>query len=107
MSLKNEDEAIQQAIDKRIRAGNEEAIKVLKELYYWKPEGGFPDCKPQYSEDHFDYLDDCPFFSETYLYNLLGKEDARTILAMLGGIARALGYKDGRYSMELEDCEND
>ncbi len=33
----------------------------------------------------------CPFFSEAYLYNLLGKEDARTLLALMRPIWQAAG----------------
>jgi hypothetical protein len=32
-----------------------------------------------------------PFFSESFLYNLLGKDDARTILAVLNNFIRAMG----------------
>lgn len=32
-----------------------------------------------------------PFFSEAFLYNLLGKEDARTVLAYTRRIGEALG----------------
>ena len=32
-----------------------------------------------------------PFFSEAYLYNLLGKEDARTLLALMRPVWDAAG----------------
>lgn len=34
-----------------------------------------------------------PFFSEAYLYNLMGKEDARTIRALLCNLIKAAGIK--------------
>jgi hypothetical protein len=33
-----------------------------------------------------------PFFSEAYLYNLLGKEDARTLLALMRRLCKAFEY---------------
>lgn len=33
-----------------------------------------------------------PFFSETYLYGLLGKEDARTLLARMRRVCEAAGF---------------
>lgn len=35
----------------------------------------------------------CPFFSEAYLYNLLGKEDARTLLALIRRVCESVGFK--------------
>lgn len=37
-------------------------------------------------------LQDAPFFSEAYLYQLMGKEDARTILSFISDLCRAIGY---------------
>ena len=34
-----------------------------------------------------------PFFSEAYLYNLLGKEDARTLLALMSQLCKSLGIE--------------
>lgn len=55
-------------------------------------------------DDHLDHKsevyeegdEDAPFFSEAYLYNLLGKEDARSVLAWLHQIEECVGYRDGR-----------
>ena len=35
-----------------------------------------------------------PFFTEAYLYNLLGKGDARTVLATVRQVGRALGMEE-------------
>ncbi len=43
----------------------------------------------------FDKNDDKqPFFSEAYLYNLLGKEDARTLLALMRQLCKALDVEN-------------
>ncbi len=55
-------------------------------------------------EDHLDHDgemyeegdENAPFFSESYLYNLLGKEDARTVLAYLHIIEQWLGMREGQ-----------
>lgn len=59
--------------------GSEEAYKQLRE---WVPE--------QTNVAHFEESgyyekgdEDAPFFSEAYLYNLLGKDDARTLLYLI------------------------
>ena len=62
-------------------------LKKISRLHY--PESAFP--RKEYGEICTD--EDCkaPFFSEAYLYNLLGKEDARTLMALL---QKALGVRD-------------
>ncbi len=37
---------------------------------------------------------DAPFFTEACLYNLLGKGDARTVLALVRNVGRALGIDE-------------
>ena len=72
----------------------EEAI----DLFMWRPEGGFPKAlkNNEYAKDD-DRLDeeDCPFFSEAFLYALLGKEDARTLLSRIHSLFRAMGLEPG------------
>lgn len=90
--------------------GNE-LTKEIKELLKWTPVGvdlkaigkvnyppkDFP--KKEYGEIVTD--EDCqqPFISESYLYPLLGKEDARTLLALLKHAFKSVGiilrYEDG------------
>lgn len=41
--------------------------------------------------------EDTPFFSESYLYNLLGKEDARTVLYAVYAVLRAAGVAERTY----------
>lgn len=45
-----------------------------------------------------------PFFCESYLYNLLGKEDARSLLARIEALCGLLGFEMG--SLYLADPEN-
>lgn len=93
------DEELDKVIDKRIRAGNKEAIIALDRLCNFVPDCGFPsNITPAYmptGEDVKKYkkesgLLDAPLFSEAYLYELFGKEDARTVLALIRHLREAL-----------------
>lgn len=46
---------------------------------------------PEYSEN----AEKMPFFSETFLYPLLGKDDARSVLARISNLLRAAGLDPG------------
>jgi hypothetical protein len=64
--------------------------KAVKELYKWKPEEFQAGVNFKESGYYSDGDEDAPFFSEKFLYNLLGKDDARSLLGMLD---RALGTR--------------
>ena len=96
------DKAVEEAIRARIRAGNAEAVRCLHNLVTWVPEMGFPDFKGVYGDPPGD---DCPFVTESYLYELLGKEDARTILAYLNHLARSLGTT--LWDLQLEEAPDE
>lgn len=54
-----------------------------------------------YGPEHFDKKEQAedakqPFFSEAYLYTLLGKEDARSLRARMRQFLHVLGYTDER-----------
>ena len=50
---------------------------------------------PEFYGEGYDLEDEnAPFFSESCLYNLFGKEDARTILALIRNILYAVGLTD-------------
>ncbi len=67
----------------------EELPKAITALFKWRPEVGYPfDC-----EDKDVNAETVPFLSETYLYNLLGKEDARTLLALVNNVVRVTGLE--------------
>jgi len=64
-------------------------LEAVKRIYAYKPES----INVEFSElpGYEKGDDEAPFFSEAFLYPLMGKEDARTILAMLDNVVRAAG----------------
>lgn len=71
-------------------------------LFKWRPEIGFPEAlkkKNPWADERLDD-EDIPFLSEAYLYALLGKEDARTLMAMINNLMRAVGLEP--YDIEKE-----
>lgn len=77
---------------------NPELVRWAIRLLSWRPETGFP---AQLKKDN-PYLPDkeskneidspeIPFLSETFLYPLLGKEDARTLLALVDHLIMGVG----------------
>lgn len=78
---------------------DEDFEEAVEELLEWTPEmhseAMYPDVadrvrRPGYVEE-MEQVRQCPFFSEAYLYNLLGKQDARTLLALMRPIWEAAG----------------
>lgn len=72
----------------------------MKQLLEWIPEGvplekisriNYP--VSIWGKVFFEGNDKQPFFSEAYLYNLLGKEDARTLLALMRKLCKSLGIE--------------
>lgn len=64
--------------------------KAVEELYQWKPDQYTPNSSFKKSGYYSKGDEDAPFLSESFLYNLLGKSDARSLLGMLN---RALGSR--------------
>ena len=63
----------------------------VKNLLEWKPNLRMFNMKDFKESGYYDKGDEnAPFFSEAFLYNLLGKEDARTLLSLL---RKALGIR--------------
>lgn len=66
----------------------------IKQLLKWRPNGGMSEAviaqakKLKYFADGDERA---PFFSEAFLYNLLGKEDARTFMALIHTIIAEAG----------------
>lgn len=118
METKQANEDLERAIERRVAAGNAEAVEALRRLVAWVPECGFPtNIRPMYLEPsasegaeieyrRTQHLNDrdIPFASEAYTYELWGKEDARTYLALLGTLARALGFKGGLHDLDAPVC---
>lgn len=55
-------------------------------------------CEDNHLDKNSDFYDkddeNAPFFSEAYLYNLLGKEDARSLLARMRKVCKAIGMTE-------------
>ena len=75
---------------------DEDVTKAAKRLYEYKLE--FPAkavkkaFKAMTDNAFFEEGDEeATFFSEAFLYNLIGKEDARTVLGMIRGLLEAAG----------------
>jgi hypothetical protein len=69
--------------------------EAAKDLLKWAPEGGFPA-----TVEGAEEAEGAPFLSEVYLYPLLGKEDARTLLALVHGLVKQAGLDAA--ALELE-----
>ncbi len=84
--------------------------KEIKALLEWVPEAvdlkaiskiNYPPKywpKKEYGEIYTDEDAKQPFFSEAYLYNLLGKEDARTVMCLLKAALESVGVE-----LDMED----
>ena len=68
----------------------EDTKAIFKDFLRFKLEGAPP--RGFKSSGGYEKGDeDAPFYSEAYLYNLLGKDDARTVLAYLNNLMRISG----------------
>lgn len=65
------------------------AVEAVEKLKTWAPESG-PGLLRK-CEDFTEGDEDAPFFTETFLYLMIGKEDARTLLAYMRNVAEAVG----------------
>lgn len=89
----------------------ERVIQALKDIINWNPEvppiqfqlehsvyAGMTRSKKQNAEYQKELDGDvqCQFVSESYLYNLLGKDDARSLLSRFRSLAVALHIEDIR-----------
>jgi hypothetical protein len=111
-----------------VNDGNPKLETALKELFSWRPqEGRFPLAAVSavvtgagsgyYSGDAFGELreEECPFFTEAFLYSLFGKEDARSLLARLHEVLEAAGldrhadneWVNNAYDKYLEEKKRD
>jgi len=93
------DEALKKAIEERVKLGAEAARQELYDFATWVP-GRFPSNwnaimgRRMTASEHAECRD-APFLSETYLYYLMGKDEARTVMALFDSVCRALGIEDG------------
>lgn len=78
---------------------NAELMPAIVQLFTWEPHVSVLDKKSPY----YDPEDEgAPFMTETTLYNLLGKEDARTLLALVNQVIAAAGVD----SMGVDEAVN-
>lgn len=86
-----------QAIEKIIQDEMARKNKALKEACEKLAEYS-PRCLPEscmnQDEGYEEGDENAPFFSETYLYNLIGKTEARTLLAIMSPIWEAAGMEN-------------
>lgn len=103
LEVRAADTALEEAVRRRIAAGNADAVEALRQLAGWVPEFGYPANWPLAYGANYDaeteaaererLNDNCPFATEAYTYELFGKDQGRTYLALLGSLARALGFE--------------
>lgn len=75
------------------------------QLLDWKPHGGMPKSVIKEGKAAGYYCEgdeDAPFISEAFLYSLLGKDDARTLMALLNGVLRDAGIDPHSTEIEAE-----
>jgi hypothetical protein len=82
--------ALEIQVDEGVGVDGETIQRILE----WSP-GHLPkSCKTKgggYQEGD----ENAPFFSESYLYNLIGKEDARTLRSLMRPLWKAAGVSEG------------
>jgi len=91
---------------------NPDIKTLLLKIFTFKPEGAYSEAfiealkeSPYYREGDENH----PFFSEGFLYNLLGKDNARTVRAYLHSLMAAMGFaRHGLYEdlVKLEKAQD-
>lgn len=73
--------------------GDQQKVKdALRDLFTWTPESKPKQFSPRAQSGYRKGDEDAPFFSESFLYVLLGKEDARSLLGRMRQLCEALGF---------------
>ena len=89
-----------------LESGDGAARQAYKKLATWVPEYLPEEVMTSYKENGAKKGEVPPFFSEVTLYELLGKEEARTLLAMMSKLGRALGFDSRRDLIEEAESES-
>lgn len=84
------EKSLDRIVDALASAFNGHTKAALIDLLNWKPEDA-PRPIKGYGITATE-MKKVPFFCETYLYGLLGKEDARTLLAYTRRVCEAAGF---------------
>ncbi len=99
------DLAIRQAAEMTalLEGGDGAARAEFKALATWIPEWASEEVMKSYEENGAQKGEVPPFFSEVTLYELLGKDMARSLLGMISSLGKALGFDSRRdLIMEIE-----
>lgn len=78
----------------------------LARLFEFKLECVPPGFNRNKREGYEEGDEKAPFFSEAFLYNLLGKEDARTVLAVLKNFVRSMGIDPDMTNWPKQTCRH-
>ena len=76
---------------------NANLVEAIVDLYTWGPERGMPDYMIREGKraGYYEKGDEqVPFMSESFLYTALGKEDARSLLGIVGQLVAAIGIDE-------------
>lgn len=76
---------------------NADLMTAIVKLYTWSPEQGMPEYivhEAKRARYYSEGDETAPFLSEAFLYSALGKEDARTLLALVGAVIAAAGIDE-------------
>lgn len=74
--------------------------EAIKHFLRFVPEGVFPSDYQDITHMYEEGDNGAAFMSETFLYNAIGKEDARSVLARFDQICRTAGFN--LYELEME-----
>jgi len=70
------------------------------DLFMWRPESGFPELKGARGKGGDEHDETVPFLTESFLYPLLGKDDARSLMARVHALFRALGVEPRDFELK-------
>lgn len=88
--------------------GSGKIREAVIELMSWTPHWGMPAAVIKEGKKSGMYQkgdEEMPFISEAFLYTLLGKDDARTFMAMINHILRLVGFDP--HSDDIDQAVND
>lgn len=83
---------IEKIVQEEMASKNNDLYRACKKLAEYTV-GRLPESCMNEEDGYEEGDEDAPFFSECYLYNLLGKDDARTLLALMRPIWEAAGIE--------------
>ena len=93
-------QAIAKIIDQEMAYKNRKLYEALEAIANYAPNFLPESCMNE--EDGYEEGDESsPFFSDAYLYNLLGKDEARTLQALMRAVFEAAGVATERDTYHL------